>query len=201
MAARGIDVFRARVDTVAMWWLIIVVGLLIAAGILFVTQFNKLRRLDVLCVGALGDIDTLLTKRADLVPNLVETVTGARDFESSTIEAVTVARTQTEAARSVDEKSAADASLTGALGRLFAVAEAYPQLTATSNFQTLQVQLADIEGHLQFARQHYNDAVVHLNTALRTIPSMWFAGVAGVSLRDVYREPDESRRSAPDVEL
>ena len=168
-----------------MWWLIIIVVVLIAAGVLFVSQFNKLRRLDVLCVGALGDIDTLLTKRADLVPNLVETVKGARDFEASTIEAVT----------------AADASLTGALSRLFAVAEAYPQLTATSNFQTLQVQLAEIEGQLQFARQYYNDSVVHLNTALRTIPAMWFAGVAGVSLREVYREPDESRRSAPGVQF
>ena len=184
-----------------MWWLIIIVVVLIAAGVFFVSQFNKLRRLDVLCVGALGDIDTLLTKRADLVPNLVETVKGARDFEASTIEAVTVARTQTQAAQTLDQKSAADASLTGALSRLFAVAEAYPQLTATSNFQTLQVQLAEIEGQLQFARQYYNDSVVHLNTALRTIPAMWFAGVAGVSLREVYREPDESRRSAPGVQF
>lgn len=201
MAGRGIDALPKRVDTVRMWWFIIVAVVLIAAGILFVTQFNKLRRLDVLCVGALGDIDTLLTKRADLVPNLVETVRGAADFESSTIEAVTAARTRTGEARDLNAKSSADAALTSALGRLFAVAEAYPQLTATSNFQTLQVQLADIEGQLQFARQYYNDSVVKLNTALRTIPSMWFAGVAGVSQREVYREPDESRRSAPDVQF
>jgi LemA protein len=184
-----------------MWWLIIIVVLLLVLVVYGIAQFNKLRRLDVLCTGAIGDIDTLLTKRADLVPNLVETVKGARDFESSTIEAVTAARTRSQDAQSIDEKSAADASMTGALGRLFAVAEAYPQLTATSNFQTLQVQLADIEGQLQFARQFYNDSVVHLNTALRTIPSMWFAGVAGVSQRRVYREPDESRRSAPDVQF
>ena len=184
-----------------MWWLLIIVVLMLVLVVVGIVQFNKLRRLDVLCTGAIGDIDTLLTKRADLVPNLVETVKGARDFESSTIEAVTAARTRSQDAQSIDEKSAADASMTGALGRLFAVAEAYPQLTATSNFQTLQVQLADIEGQLQFARQFYNDSVVHLNTALRTIPSMWFAGVAGVSQRDVYREPDESRRSAPGVQF
>ena len=184
-----------------MWWLLIIVVLLLVLVVVGIVQFNKLRRLDVLCTGAIGDIDTLLTKRADLVPNLVETVKGARDFESSTIEAVTAARTRSQDAQSIDEKSAADASMTGALGRLFAVAEAYPQLTATSNFQTLQVQLADIEGQLQFARQFYNDSVVHLNTALRTIPSMWFAGVAGVSQRRVYREPYESRRSAPDVQF
>lgn len=184
-----------------MLWLLIIVSLLLVLVVVGIVQFNKLRRLDVLCTGAIGDIDTLLTKRADLVPNLVETVKGARDFESSTIEAVTAARTRSQDAQSIDEKSAADASMTGALGRLFAVAEAYPQLTATSNFQTLQVQLADIEGQLQFARQFYNDSVVHLNTALRTIPSMWFAGVAGVSQRKVYSEPDESRRSAPDVQF
>lgn len=184
-----------------MWWLLIVVLLVIALVVFGIVQFNRLRRLDVLCIGALGDIDTLLTKRADLVPNLVETVKGARDFEASTIEAVTAARTQTTTAQSLDQKSAADASLTGALGRLFAVAEAYPQLTATSNFQTLQVQLAEIESQLQFARQYYNDSVVHLNTALRTIPSMWFAGIASVSEREVYREPDESRRSAPGVQF
>lgn len=183
-----------------MWWIVIVLGIVIVAGFVIV-QFNKLRRLDVLCTGALGDIDTLLTKRADLVPNLVETVKGARDFESSTIEAVTAARTRTGQARGVNEKSSADADLTAALGRLFAVAEAYPQLTATANFQTLQVQLAEVEGQLQFARQYYNDSVVKLNTALRTIPSMWFSGIAGVSQREMYAEPDEGRRTAPRVDF
>ncbi|MFM7210660.1 MAG: LemA family protein, partial [Actinomycetota bacterium] len=178
------------------WWVVIVLVIVIAAGFVIV-QFNKLRRLDVMCTGALGDIDTLLTKRADLVPNLVETVRGAADFESSTIEAVTAARTRTGEARDLNAKSSADAALTSALGRLFAVAEAYPQLTATSNFQTLQVQLADVEGQLQFARQYYNDSVVKLNTALRTIPSMWFAGLASVSQREMYAEPDEGRRAAP----
>ncbi|MBM3689783.1 MAG: LemA family protein [Actinobacteria bacterium] len=182
------------------WWVVIVLVVVIAAGFVII-QFNRLRRLDVLCTGALGDIDTLLTKRADLVPNLVETVRGAADFESSTIEAVTAARTRTGEARDLNEKSSADAALTSALGRLFAVAEAYPQLTATSNFQTLQVQLADVEGQLQFARQYYNDSVVNLNTALRTIPSMWFAGLASVSQREMYAEPDEGRRAAPRVQF
>ncbi len=182
------------------WWVVIILVVVGVAGFV-ITQFNKLRRFDVLCTGALGDVDTLLTKRADLVPNLVETVQGARDFESSTIEAVTAARTRTGQARDLNEKSSADADLTSALGRLFAVAEAYPQLTATSNFQTLQVQLADIESQLQFARQYYNDSVVKLNTALRTIPSMWFSGIAGVSQREMYAEPDEGRRAAPRVQF
>ena len=186
-----------------MTWVIIgiVVLVLLLIGWFLVAQFNKLRRYDVLCIGSLGDIDTLLTKRADLVPNLVETVKGAKDFESSTIEAVTAARTRTSSATDVNAKSSADAAMTSALGRLFAVAEAYPQLTATANFRDLQGQLADIESQLQFARQYYNDSVVKLNTALRTIPSMWFAGMAGVSERPVYQEPDEGRRAAPKVDF
>lgn len=184
--------------TVIVIILVVLVVILVIVGI---TQFNKLRRLDILCSGALGDIDTLLTKRADLVPNLVETVKGARDFEASTLEQVTAARARTTTANTIDEKSSADAALTGALGRLFAVAESYPQLTATANFQTLQLQLAEVEGQLQFARQYYNDAVVHLNTAVKTIPSMWFAGMAGVHEREMYAEPDEGRRAAPTVQF
>ncbi len=184
-----------------MWWVLIVIAVIVIVVLVGMAQFNKLRRLDVAAEGALGDIDTLLTKRADLVPNLVETVKGSRDFEASTLEAVTEARTRTTSARSVEEKSAADAALTGALGRLFAVAEAYPQLTTTANFGQLQGQLADLESQLQFARQYYNDSVVQLNTALKTIPSMWFAGIASVSPREFYREPDEGRRSAPNVQF
>ena len=184
-----------------MWWVLIVIAVIVIVVVVGMTQFNRLRRLDVAAEGALGDIDTLLTKRADLVPNLVETVKGSRDFEASTMEALTDARARTAAAQTVQEKSSADGMMTGLLGRLFAVAEAYPQLMTTTNFGQLQSQLADIEGQLQFARQYDNDSVVQLNTALKTIPAMWFAGIASVSLREFYREPDDERRSAPDVQF
>jgi len=183
------------------WLLIILIALAVIILITVVVQFNKLRRLDQLCIGSFADIDTLLTKRADLVPNLVETVKGARDFESSTLESVTAARTASMQASTVEAKAEADGGLTAALGRLFAVAEAYPQLTATENFRDLQGQLAEVESQLQFARQFYNDTVVTLNTALRTIPSMWFAGIAGVSVRPVYAETDAERRAAPRVDF
>ena len=101
----------------------------------------------------------------------------------------------------MEETAAADNMLTEALGRLFAVAEAYPQLTATQNYIELQRQLQQVEGELQFARQFYNEAVVQLNTALTTVPGMWFAGVAKVTQRDMYSEPDEDRRDAPSVEF
>lgn len=181
------------------WVLILIVAIIVILVIIGVTQFNKLRRLDITAQGAYAGIDTLLTKRADLIPNLVETVKGAADFERGTMEAVTEARAKAAGATTVAETAAADGALTQALGRLFAVAESYPQLTATANFRDLQGQLTSVEGELQFARQYYNDSVVTLNTAVRTIPSMWFAGMAGVKEREMYSEPDTGRRSAPTV--
>jgi LemA protein len=184
--------------------LIVVIVVIVALGaiaLFVISQFNRLRRLDVLAQGAWAGIDTLLAKRADLVPNLVETVKGAADFERGTMEDVTNARAKAAGASTVAEAAAADGELTQALGRLFAVAEAYPQLTATANFRDLQSQLTSVEGELQFARQYYNDSVVTLNTALRTVPSMWFAGLAGVHEREMYSEPDAGRRAAPAVDF
>ena len=175
--------------------------LLVALAVWGIAMFNKLRRLDVNAQGAFAGVDTVLTKRADLIPNLVGTVKGARDFEASTLEGVVKARTASIQAKGVAEKAAADNMLTAALGKLFALAEAYPQLTATGTFQDMQMQLQAVEGELQFARQFYNDSVVQLNTALRTIPSMWFAGVAKVSEREMYSEPDAERRDAPTVDF
>jgi LemA protein len=180
---------------------VLVLVVLGALALFAISQFNKLRRLDVQAQGAWAGVDTLLAKRADLVPNLVETVSGAADFERGTMADVTAARSRAAGATSVAEAAAADGALTAALGRLFAVAEAYPQLTATAGFRDLQAQLTSVAGELQFARQYYNDSVVSLNTALRTIPSMWFAGIAGVHERDMYAEPDAGRRAAPTVDF
>jgi LemA protein len=183
--------------------LVVIILVVVLGGIaLFaVSQFNRLRRLDVQAQGAWAGVDTLLAKRADLVPNLVETVKGAADFERGTMDDVTTARARAAGATTVAETAAADGMLTQALGRLFAVAEAYPQLTATAGFRDLQGQLTQVEGELQFARQYYNDSVVTLNTALRTIPSMWFAGLASVHEREMYAEADAGRRSAPTVDF
>ena len=180
---------------------VVIIVVLLAVAVLIVSQFNKLRRFDVACDGAWAGIDTLPAKRADLIPNLDETVKGAADFERGTMEGVTAARAQQARATTVAQTAEADGALTQALGRLFAVAEAYPQLTATAGFRDLQGQLASVEGELQFARQYYNDSVVQLNTALRTIPSMWFAGIANVREREMYQEPEAGRRSAPSVDF
>ena len=164
------------------WVAIIIIVLIVLLLIVGVLQFNRLRRLNVQVDGAFAGIDTLLTKRADLIPNLVETVKGAADFEQSTLQAVTDARTSIGQATTVEETAAADNMLTEALGRLFAVAEAYPQLTATQNYIELQRQLQQVEGELQFARQFYNEAVVQLNTALTTVPGMWSVSYTHLTL-------------------
>ena len=120
-----------------------------------------------------------LTRRADLIPNLVETVKGYAAHEKGVLEEITNARAQVQEAAAEDDvpaKAAADAELTGALVNLNAVAENYPDLKANPNFLDLQQQLADTENQISFARQYYNDAVATLNTLTRTIPWMFFTG-------------------------
>jgi LemA protein len=177
---------------VLMSWLIVVVVLLILVGIM-VVGFNKLRRLDIRAQEALAGIDVQLTRRADLIPNLVATVKGYASHESRVLEEVTAARAAvTAAARSgsVAEKAAAEAALDTSLVNVLAVAEAYPELKASANFVALQQELGETEDQLAFARQYYNDAVASLNTAVTTLPWMLFAPMAGVHKRDFYEAPD-----------
>ena len=167
--------------------LIVVVVLLLVFG---VVGFNRLRTADVGAQEALGGIDVQLTRRADLIPNLVETVKGYAAHEKGVFEEVTRARAgvqQAAAGNDVPAKAAADAQLQGALINLNAVAENYPDLKANQNFLDLQKQLADTENQISFARQYYNDAVATLNKLVRTIPWMFFSGMAGVDQRDVLR--------------
>lgn len=166
---------------------VVLLGALVAFG---VVAFNALRRLDVKAREALGGIDVQLTRRADLVPNLVSSVKGYAAHEQSAFEEVTDARTGVaRAARSgsVDDKAQAQDRLDRAIGNILAVAENYPDLKASANFLQLQDQLADTENQLAFARQYYNDAAASLNQRVVTIPWMFFAGVAGVSERPFYQ--------------
>jgi LemA protein len=169
--------------------LIVVVVLLV---IFAVVGFNKLRTADVAAQEALGGIDVQLTRRADLVPNLVETVKGYAKHESGVFQAVTEARAQVSQAAAngtVEQKAAAEAALERSLVNVMAVAEQYPDLKASTNFLQLQDQLADTENQLAFARQYYNDAVGTLNTLIVTLPWMLFNGMAKVSKRDFYQAP------------
>ncbi len=166
-----------------------------------VVGFNKLRSSDVQAQEALGGIDVQLTRRADLIPNLVETVKGYAGHEQGVLEEVTRARAGVQQAARGDDvtaKAAADSALGGALARLNVVAEDYPDLKANQNFLDLQRQLGETEDQLSFARQYYNDAVATLNTLTRTIPWMFLAGVAGVHSREFYQAP-EGQEQAPQV--
>lgn len=172
--------------------LIIIVVIILVAVLLFIVGFNKLRKADISAQEALGGIDVQLTRRADLIPNLVETVKGYASHEKTVFENITAARARvTEAARSgtVEEKAAAEAAMDASLVNVMAVAENYPDLKASANFLDLQGQLADTENQLAFARQYYNDAVSTLNKSVATMPWMFFAGPAGVSARTFYQAP------------
>ncbi len=172
-----------------MWFVVAIITALIIFG---VWGFNKLRTADIGAQEALGGIDVQLTRRADLIPNLVETVKGYAAHEKGVLEEITAARAgvqQAAAGTDVAAKAAADAALQGALINLNAVAENYPDLKASTNFLDLQQQLADTENQISFARQFYNDAVATLNKLTQTIPWMFFTGIAGVSKREFYQAP------------
>ncbi len=171
---------------------VIVIVVLVALAAFAVIGFNKLRTTDVGAEEALGGIDVQLTRRADLIPNLVATVKGYAAHEKGVFEEVTRARAglqKAAAGNDVAEKAAADAQMQGALINLNAVAENYPELQANENFLDLQRQLAETENQLSFSRQYYNDAVAKLNTLVRTIPWMLFTGIAGVHTREFYEAP------------
>jgi LemA protein len=184
-----------------MIWIIVIVVLAIV--VLGIVGFNRLRTADVGAQEALGGIDVQLTRRADLIPNLVETVKGYAAHEKSVLENITAARARVQQAASGDDvkaKAQADAALQGALINLNAVAENYPDLKANQNFLNLQNQLADTENQISFARQYYNDAVATLNKLVRTIPWMLFSGMAGVHQREFYDAP-AGQEQAPTVQF
>ena len=183
---------------------LIVVAVVVVGLIGFViTGFNKLRTTDIGAQEALGGIDVQLTRRADLIPNLVETVKGYATHEKGTFEEVTRARAGLQAAAQGDDvaaKAAADAAMQQALIKLNAVAEAYPDLKANTNFLELQKQLNETENQISFARQYYNDAVATLNKLTQTIPWMFLTGIANVLKREFYEAPD-GHETAPQVKF
>ncbi len=148
---------------------------------------------------AWSDIDVQLKRRWDLVPALVETVKGYAHHESSTLERVVLARGQAVQPASIAERSAREEGLSAAVGRLFAVAEAYPDLKASQNFQDLQRNLVEIENTIQYARRYYNAVVRDWNSLVEGIPSGWVAATAGYHERPFFQLDDNAERAAPKV--
>ena len=173
-----------------------VVGLLV---LFFVAQYNRLIRLNISVDESFAQIEVQLKRRTDLIPNLVETVKGYAAHEQSTFDAVVNARAKATTASGVADVAAADGMLTQALRGLLAVAEAYPDLKASANFLSLQEELSTTENKVAFARQFYNDNVRNLNTAVKTIPTNFFAGFAKVTEREFYEVEDPQERNVPKV--
>ena len=163
--------------------------------------YNRLVRLRALVKEAFSGITVQLRRRADLIPNLVETVKGYATHEKATFEAITQARGAMTGASGVAATAAADAQMTGLIGRLFAVAEAYPELRASENFQQLQGELSTIEGELQSARRYYNATARDLNTRIQSFPDMFFARPLGFSEEEYYKDEDPAIQSAPKIDF
>ncbi len=178
-----------------LWILIGVVALLVVGLVLL---YNRLVRLRNRVENAWAQVDVQLKRRYDLIPNLVETVKGYASHERGTFEAVTEARTRAQAAGTVQEQAGAENMLSQALGRLFAVAEAYPELQADENFRQLQDELAQTENRIAVSRQVYNDTVLTYNNAIQTVPGVLVAGPFGFTKRDFF-EAEEATREAPRV--
>ena len=178
---------------------IIVLGVVALIAVFIIAQYNRLVRLNITVDEAWAQIEVQLKRRADLIPNLVETVKGYAKHEQSTFDAVVAARAKATTATTVADTAAADGMVTQALRGLLAVAEAYPDLKASSNFLSLQEELSTTENKVAFSRQFYNDNVRSLNTAVKTIPSSLFAGLAKVTEREFYEVEDPQDRNAPKV--
>ncbi len=182
-----------------MLWLI-VAALAVLLVLAVIVMYNRLVRLRNRTENSWSQVDVQLRRRYDLIPNLVESVKGYASHERATFEEVTKARMAAQQAQGVEEQAKAENLLTAAIGRLFAVAEAYPELRATENFQQLQAQLAEVEQNIVVSRQVYNDAVLSYENALETVPTNIVAALFNFSPR-VYFETEDATREAPAVQF
>ena len=173
--------------------LVILLVVVVVLALLLIGVYNRLVGLRQRANQAFADVDVQLKQRQDLIPNLVETVKGYAAHESGTLEAVTAARSAAAGATTIEGKVAAENALTGALGRLFAVAEAYPDLKANTNFLQLQNELADIENKLAASRRFFNNAVSEYNASIQQFPAVLIAGMFGFQAREFFDVGSENR--------
>src|SRR6478609_7527716 len=176
--------------------LAIIIAVIVVLVIVLVSMYNGLVRLNVRANEAWSDITVQLKRRADLIPNLVNTVKGYATHEKSVFEDVTAARAQSLSATTPAEAAKAENQFQATLKSLFAVAEAYPDLKASQNFQELQAELTDTEDKIQAARRFYNGVVRDFNTKRTTFPSNIFAGMLGFREDKQFFELDEAQTAA-----
>ncbi len=183
--------------------ILVIVGILVLIGAIIAGIYNSLVRLNERVEEAWSDITVQLKRRADLIPNLVETVNGYAKHETEAIKQVSEARAKMMGARSVASTAEADRSMLGALSRIMAVSESYPELKANENFQQLSAELSDTEDKVQAARRFYNAGAKDLNTRVKTFPINLFKGF-GFKVREYYNvDADEAKRieNAPNVKF
>ena len=179
-------------------WLWIILGIVVLVVLIFIYYFNRFAVLENRIENSASQIDVQLKKRADLVPNLIETVKGYVKHEKSIITEVTNARKALVAATNLGTKVKADEKLEKALKSIFALAENYPNLKANENFLQLQEELAAIEDKVAYARQYYNDSVLDYDNLFSTFPGNFFAKIYGKKQKE-YLKITEAERKVPKV--
>lgn len=182
-----------------MLWLWVLLGVLALVVVLAAVGYNRLVRLRNEADTGWANIDVQLQRRTDLIPNLVEAVRGYAAHERAVFEEVTRARAALQHASSPGAAGDANDVLTAALGRLFAVAEAYPELKASENFLRLQEDLTDTEDKISAARRYYNSTVMHYNTAIQSIPWVLVAKPLGFRAKEFFSAAGDT--AVPQVSL
>lgn len=178
--------------------LLVVVAL--ASFAIFISVGNGLVAKDEAVKAAWGNVESKLQRRFDLIPNLVETVKGYAKQEADVLESVTRLRSQWGAAKTVDEKAAVAGQLEGFLGRLMVITENYPELKSNTNFLELQAELSGTENRISVERDRYNEAVATYNTAIRSFPGSFVAGIKGMEPRESFKA-DAGAEKAPKVKF
>ena len=184
---------------------LVIVAIVVLIVVVVIGAYNGLVKLDERVNEAWSDITVQLKYRADLIPNVVETVKGYAKHEKETFQMVTEARTAAMGAKTVKQAAEAEKEMQGALGRIFAIAEAYPELKANENFVKLQGQLQDVEDKIQVARRFYNAGAKELNTKIKTFPTNIINNFIGHFKTRDYFEVEESEKAkikdAPEVKF
>src|SRR5215203_5207195 len=180
---------------------LIILGIVVLFAFFAIMAYNNLVSLREQVRSAWAQIDVVLKRRYDLIPNLVETVKGYAAHEKGTLEAVIAARNSAVAASDPSARVAAEGQLSGALRQLFAVAEAYPDLKANQNFMQLQGELASTENQISSFRQNYNSLVARYNTAMLSFPNNLIAGPFGFTPQPFFEIQDQAQREAPAVKF
>lgn len=186
---------------------LVILALIVAVGVAMIGSYNRLIALKGQTDNAWKQIDVQLKRRHDLIPNLINAVKGAMQFEKETLEAVISARNSAVSAAAgatpatAGTVASAEGVLTAALTKFMAIVEAYPDLKATSNIGQLQEELASTENKVAFARQAYNDTATEYNVAQKQFPTVLVAGMAGAAPAELWELTEESERAVPSVDL